>query len=34
VDTFTIALADTLRFLDALCAANHTPECSGECRSN
>lgn len=31
VDTFTTAMDDTLRHLHALCAANRTPECSGEC---
>lgn len=33
VDTFITAMDDTLRLLDALCAANRTPECCGECRS-
>ena len=31
VDTFTTTLDDTLRLLDALCAANRTADCSGEC---
>ena len=33
VDTFTTTLDGTLRLLDALCAANRTPERAGErCR--
>jgi NAD(P)H-nitrite reductase large subunit len=31
VDTFTTALDDTLRLLDALCAANRASACCGEC---
>jgi len=29
VDTFTTALDDTLRLLDALCVANRPSECCG-----